>query len=215
MSPTFRIRLEGSFRLAAVSLGRLAALVAVAALLAAAGCAKPRAETLVAGPPLDVPAPPPRVLAPVEFEVVPVAAGVPPSGAPELAPTGAVDTTLSGSTTTAPPARAPTVSAGGPPASEAASTAEPLRDIRVIVPSAEDAAAEKRLVAALNSARRDLHQIDPDRDRLSENAREHYAQARRHIEMAEQAQRDRNITYALHLAQAAATVASQLVAGRR
>ncbi|MGH2400786.1 MAG: dihydrolipoamide succinyltransferase, partial [bacterium] len=57
------------------------------ALLAGA-CAKARAATVPDGPPLQVPEPPPRVLAPVEEATVatPAPAPEPPAAAPRTPP---------------------------------------------------------------------------------------------------------------------------------
>jgi hypothetical protein len=183
--------------------------MALMTVVLVAGCAKPRAEGLMAGPPLGVPPPPPRVLAPVELEAVSATAGVPPAGPPELAPGNGVaaSSEAAGPATprsTPPPPPPP----AEPPAADTAAS-EPPRELRV-VPSAEDAAAERRVRTVIEAANRDLSRVDTGR--LSANAADHYAQARRHLEMADGAIRDRNLTYALYLAQAGATVASQLLA---
>lgn len=182
----------------------------LAAALAAAGCAKPRAEGLVVGPPLDVPPPPARVLAPVELESVSATAGAPPAGAPEVPSASSVQAQPNVETTARqapPPAPPPT----GPSAAGAAASAEPQRAELRVVPSADDAAAEQ-LKTIIANANRDLARVKPEQ--LSENAKEHYAQARRYLEMAEQALRERYTTYALHLARAGATIASMLVPAR-
>src|SRR5262245_9993241 len=65
----------------------LVGLVLVVAALAS-GCAKAQAKSAPAGPPLDVPPPPPRVLAPVEEPVIAVepTPELPPAAAPPRTP---------------------------------------------------------------------------------------------------------------------------------
>jgi len=58
--------------------------VGIVLALGAGGCAKARAETVPDGPPLQMPAPPQRVLAPVEAVAVPAVAAE-PDALPEVA----------------------------------------------------------------------------------------------------------------------------------
>src|SRR5438552_18553809 len=70
-------RLEAQRR-ARVLVGHWALSIALCALITS-GCAKAQAKGTAGGPPLQVPAPPPRVLAPVEE---PVTASAPPPETP-------------------------------------------------------------------------------------------------------------------------------------
>jgi hypothetical protein len=99
------------------------------AAMAAGGCAKAQAAA-PAGPPLDVPAPPDRVLAPVEE---PVTASAPEPETPPPAPIATTPRT--------------------PPA------AEPPRELRPNTPSG-DAAAERDARDKLARAARDLGRVD-------------------------------------------------------
>ena len=167
-------------------------------------CAKAEAKSAPEGPPLDVPSPPARVLAPVEELVieippppeVPAAAAPPrtpprppvrrvePQPAPEPAPPVAV----------APPVEPP------PP--------EAPRELRP-ASAAQDAAAEKQVRDTLALAARDLAGINYGR--LSADAKAQYEQSKRFTQQAEQALRDRNLIFAATLADKAATLAAGLV----
>ena len=164
--------------------------------LAAGGCAKAKAATIVPdGPPLAVPAPPARVLAPVE-EPPPV---LPPPEAPAVVVTPPP-----------PPARPPARPAPprpDPPAAVQAPVTEP-RDLRA-APSAAEAAAERSVRDTLARASRDLNRVDYSR--LRADGRAQYEQSKRFAQQAEQAVRDRNLVFAASLADKAATLAAELL----
>ena len=167
--------------------------------IAAGGCAKARAASVPDGPPLQVPAAPERVLAPVE-EPAPIAAEPepePPTAAvvPPRAPR------LSPEPKTAPPAAAPP--AAPPPAP--ATTAP--RDLRPASPT--NAVTERSVRDLLARAARDINQVNYGR--LSAEGRSQYEQSKRFSTQAEQALLERNLIFAATLADKAATLAAQLL----
>jgi hypothetical protein len=171
---------------------------------AAGGCAKAQAAA-PAGPPLDVPAPPDRVLAPVEE---PVTASAPEPEAPPPAPIATTPRTPP-----RPPARrteperpeTPPPTAAATPAAPPA--AEPPRELRPNTPSG-DAAAERDARDKLARAARDLGRVDYGK--LNADARSQYDQSKRFTEQAQQALKDRNFVFASTLADKAAALAAGL-----
>ena len=164
-------------------------------------CAKAQAASAPEGPPLDVPAPPARVLAPVEEPVIEVA---PP---PELPAAAAPPRTPP-----RPPIRRIEPQAPVDPAPAAATPpvevpVEPPRELRPASP-ARDAAAEKQVRDTLALAARDLGGVNYGR--LSADAKAQYEQSKRFTQQAEQALKDRNFVFAATLADKAATLAAGL-----
>jgi hypothetical protein len=171
-------------------------------LLAASGCAKVQAKAVPEGPPLAVPQPPPRVVAPIDGPLASAPAipevPVPAPRAPARPP--------------ARPATPPAQAESKPvdPAPAAAQTVpppvtEPLRP----APSPTDAAEEKKVRDVLSRATRDLNRIDYRR--LTADGRSQYEQAKRFNDQAEQAIKDRNYVFATTLADKAANIAAELV----
>ena len=180
------------------------ALSLVLCAFSAVGCAKAQASAPV-GPPLDVPAPPERVLAPVEE---PVTASAP---APETPPPAPVATTPR--TPPRPPVRRTEPDRPETPAPAAAAApatpppAEPPRELRPNSPSG-DAAAERDARDKLARAGRDLNRVDYGK--LNADARSQYDQSKRFMEQAQQALKDRNFVFASTLADKAAALAAGL-----
>jgi hypothetical protein len=168
-------------------------------MLALSGCAKARAAVVLEGPPLQVPAPPERVLAPVEEP--PAAAAEPEPEAPAAAA----------------PARPPRPSAEArpaPPPAVAAPAPAPVtppppasRDLQA--PSPANAATERSVRDLLARAAKDINQVDYSR--LSAEGRTQYEQCKRFSIQAEQALRERNLIFAATLAEKAATLAAELL----
>ena len=165
-----------------------------------AGCAKAQAKGAPGGPPLDVPAAPARLLAPVEepvFAEEPLpepqpAAAAPPRTPPRPAVRRAEPATPEPVPVAVVPEPAP---------------AQPL-ELRTASP-ARDAAAEKDVRDRLARAARDLGRVDYGK--LSADARTQYDQSKRFTQQAEQALKDRNFVFAATLADKAATLAAELV----
>lgn len=176
------------------------ALAAMALGFGGAACAKARAETVPDGPPLLVPAPPPRVLAPVEARAIPEA--VPE---PDPAPAVAVPTAEA----------APPVTESRPrPRPAAAAPAVP--EVPGAVGGAGDLRAGSASTATQSSVRGMLARAARDRARVNVNqlsaaARSQYRQSQRFTAQAQQALRDRNLIFAAALAEKAAALALELV----
>ena len=168
--------------------------------LAASGCMRARANTLPLGPPLDVPAPPPRVVLPVEVEAEapPTEPGPPPdeprpTPAPARPrPTGPVEPPRAAEE---PPKLAP---AATPPATTTLQT----------TPAAKQGEVERAIRATMARASSDLNRIDYRA--LNADARTQYDTAKRFIEQADDAIRMKNLPFAKNLADKAATLAVQL-----
>jgi outer membrane biosynthesis protein TonB len=188
-----------------VSVARIApALRFVATLVlvvGAAACAKTKPVVVADGPALAMPLPPSRVFAPVE-EPIPVQAP-PPEVADAEPPKPAPPR----------PARPRPVPAEAakpepePPPVAAAPAPEPARELRA-QPSAADATAERQVKDLLARASRDLNRVNYQR--LSNEGRSQYDQAKRFAQQAEEALKERNFVFASTLADKAAMLASQL-----
>ena len=173
----------------------------IACLTASLGAcaAKAQVRTEAPLPPLDPPAPPPRVIATYEPEPEPIAAppAVEPAAPvrpparpprPEQKPEPAV-TTPEPVENTAPPAPGPSLTLTPTPGSEA-QTANAIRNL-------------------LASATRDLSRVNVAS--LNGDGRAQYETARRFIQQAEDALKTRNVVFAGKLADKAATMAAVLV----
>jgi hypothetical protein len=168
-------------------------------------CAKAQAKAVPEGPPLSVPEPPERVLAPVE-EPLPAAVAV-PEVPPAPAPRPPART----------PVRRPQSNAAvpepdqGPAAPAAAAPAPPATPTPTLraAPSAADAAAERGVRETLARASRDLNRVDYGR--LTSDGRAQYEQSKRFTTQAEQALKDLNFPFAATLADKAATLAAELL----
>ncbi|HEV8263300.1 MAG TPA: hypothetical protein VGQ19_21385 [Burkholderiales bacterium] len=176
--------------------------------LGVAGCAKAQAKEAPVGPPLEVPEPPARVLAPVEEPVT--ASSTPLPEAPPSTPAAAAPRTPP-----RPPARRAEPEKPETPAPAAATTGqpapatEPPRELRPNSPAA-DAQAEREARDKLARAARDLGRVDYGK--LNADARAQYEQSKRFTEQAQQALKDRNFVFASTLADKAAALAAGLVA---
>jgi hypothetical protein len=182
------------------------ALSLVLCAVVASGCAKARAESAPDGPPLTVPEPPARVLAPID-EPLPATAAVPDTPAP--APARAPARPPARRADAAEPPRqeppAPSPAAATPPTEPVPTETRELR----AAPNANTAAAERNVRDMLARASRDINRVDYAR--LSAAGKEQYDQSKRFSQQAEQALRDRNFTFAATLADKAATLAAELL----
>ena len=163
--------------------------------LLSASCAKAKAASVPDGPPLSVPQPPERVLAPVEAPA-PVAEAAP---APEPPPAAAPAPRT-------PPRPVPR-EAEARPAPPSATQAEGTRDLRPA--DANNAATERAVRDVLVRANRDLGRIDYGK--LTTDGRAQYEQSKRFSQQAEQALKERNLVFAATLADKAATLAAELL----
>jgi len=153
-----------------------------------------RANTLPS-PPLDVPAPPPRIVLPAEAEAPPPQPGPPdePRRAPAPRPRPAA------------PADAPRASEEPPKPPPTAPTATTTLQT---TPAAEQGEVERAIRATMTRATAELNRIDYRA--LNANARTQYDTAKRFIEQAEDAIRMKNLPFAKNLADKAAALATQL-----
>ena len=178
----------------------MAACLAAAAICGA--CAKAQAKNVPDGPPLAMPMPPERVLAPVELPVA-VAVAAPAVEAPSDPPA----VTPPPRTPPRPPQRREEPERPPEAAPAAAEGPAEPRDLRPTSP-ALDAAAEREVRDTLARAARDLARVDYAR--LTADARSQYDQSKRFTQQAEEALRDRNFVFAATLADKAATLAAGL-----
>jgi hypothetical protein len=178
-------------------------LLSALALPGLSGCARLHAHTI--GPPLETPAPPPRVVpaarAPIEGQAI----VAPPVGEVQAQTPAAIKPPEQ--TQTPPPAPAPAPPAPVPPvaAERPAPAPEPPPTLQT---SANPNVAEQRTRAALANATRDLGRIDART--LSTDARAQYDIARRFVARANDALAQKNFEFAQQLADKAATLAALL-----
>ena len=175
----------------------------------AGACAKAQAKASPEGPPLNVPAPPPRVLAPVEEPLAenppatPEPAPPPPRTAarPATPPPRRQPTTTS--TTPDTEAKPPeTPPAAGPVVTEAPAAPRP-------VPTQADVAADKKVRDVMRKWETDLKRVDYKK--LSAEGRAQYEASKRFNDQAEQALKDHNYAFAATLADKAAALAAELL----
>jgi hypothetical protein len=174
----------------------------------ASGCMKAQAKTSPDGPPLDVPAPPARVIAPVEEPLAATPAEpLEPAPAPpsttrrpvRRAPTNAEQTQKPDQPTV--PSEAPLPQAAQPEPPITNNT--PLPTLRA------PGSAERPIRDRVTSAQRDLSKVDYAK--LTEDGRAQYDQSKRFIQQAEQALKEQNFVFAQTLADKAATLAAELL----
>ena len=179
--------------------------MAVASVLVAVACSRPRAQTLPEPPPLAAPQPPARVIpAPPPdppTETAPPTADVP--AAPVSRPRPArprVDTSK-------PETKKPET----PPVAESAA-APPQPAVLQAAPAATQTEMERRTRDQLAQAATDLGRVRLNT--LDRDAREQFDTAHRFLQRARLALAERNFVYAQTLADKAATIAADLARRR-
>jgi hypothetical protein len=183
----------------------LSHVAAIAALVLLPVCAGACASARAAGPALDTPVPPPRVIPkakqPIESQPIvasPPVGEVQPATPPSINPGYAAPA----APPPAPPAAAPPVATerpATPPAQEPPPTLQTTTNPE---------AAEQRTRSALANATRDLGRIDVAR--LSADGKAQYDIARRFVTQATEALNAKNFEFAQQLADKAATLAALL-----
>ena len=166
------------------------------------GCTRARAKTVPTLPPLDMPAPPPRIVLPMQAEAevqepLPVAEE---PRRPQPAPVRPRSTPPADASRTAeppPPAPAPPV-----PAAPSANT------VLQTTPAAEQGEVERGIRATMTRATAELGRIDYRV--LNADARSQYDTAKRFVQQADDAIRMKNLPFAKNLADKAAALAAQL-----
>lgn len=169
---------------------------AVIAALAAGGCATARAKAPSGPVALEAPAPPPRVIVPPEPEIPepPVPATEPESVAPRTPRRSPV----TGPAKAEPKVDSPRAAQQAPPATlEQALPASPSDIVR-------------KVREQLGQAQTDLRRVDYLA--LSADGKSQYDTAKRFIEQAEQALREKNLVFAAKVAEKAAGLAATLAA---
>lgn len=177
----------------------LVTLVALAGLAASgAACTRARAETVPDGPPLATPAPPPRVLAPVE-EILVEAAPLPdpPVEAPREA------------SPTRPAPRRPPVADTAKPAEPPVAPATPAPAETAVRTPAANPAEERKISDLIARARGDLGKVHYQG--LTENGKAQYDESKGFADLAAGAVKERNYPLAATLADKAATIAAELL----
>jgi hypothetical protein len=166
----------------------LAAAVATLVIETAA-CASARSRV---GPPLNAPQPPPRVITPVDTPPAVATAPLPEQPARPARPAPSR------------PERAETPPPSTPPKPAAEPASPPTRTLT----TTNATETERRARALMAAATRDLGLIDYRA--LGADARAQYDTARRFVDQAERALKDRNVAFAEQLADKAATLAALL-----
>lgn len=192
--------------------GRLLGLLALVLSVAAAseGCAKLRAATRPEMPVLDAPAPPPRVIAPVQAEAMP-----PPEAATDEQTLPASQPQRPDPVRTDPVKPAPVKAESAKPAAparsdlerEAAKPEEP-RPSRSLQTPDSGSVSERAIRDQLAHASAELQRVDYRT--LSPNLKEQYDVAKRFIQQSEEALKAGNLVYASTLAGKAAEIAEVL-----
>jgi hypothetical protein len=176
----------------------------------ASGCARAHAKAAPDNPPLDMPAPPPRVVesidenpqVPVELPAEPARSTIRRPPPPPQTRTDSPRPESKPETPPAEPAKPPAAEEPAPPA------ASPLQT----TPAGDVDELEKTIRAAMARAQHDLNRIDYRS--LNPEARDQYESAKSLIRQADDAIRVKNFEFAKTVADKAAIVAAQL-AGRR
>ena len=170
---------------------------ALLASLTACG-AKAKAASLPDGPPLAIPLPPAHEIA---IEQVAEAPPQEPSPAPEpTSPPARPATTVTRTPARPEPRETPAAVVQTPPSPPVEAPA-----VRATVSPAD----EKRVGELISKAAADLKRVNYQR--LSSEGRSQYNQSKQFSDEAQQAIKERNVVYALTLAEKAADIAAQLV----
>jgi outer membrane biosynthesis protein TonB len=176
---------------------------------AAVACTHAQAKTTLEMPPLEMPAPPPRDVQPIEIEqpqpvpLVTEPARNPPSRLRPPAPRPEPPKTAEPPKPEQPP----------PPVEPPKAAEEPPKPLTTLqtMPATAEGEAERGIRASIQHASTDLNRIDYRA--LNQDARTQYDQAKRFVQQADEAIRTKNLVLAKTVAEKAATIAAQL-AGR-
>jgi hypothetical protein len=164
-------------------------------------CASAQAKGAAAGPPLDVPAPPSRVVEPIVAEVPPP---LPLPEDPRPAPVRPVRPAAAAPSAARPETPRTDAAAAEPPKAE--EPPKPPTTLQTTTAAAESE-VERGIRATLTRATADLGRINYRA--LNAEARAQYDTARRFIQQADEAIRQKNLVLAKNLADKAAGIAAQ------
>jgi hypothetical protein len=168
------------------------------------GCARARAKTMPTLPPLEMPAPPPRIVLPMQAEVEPQEPS-PVTEEPrraQPAPARPRPATPPPAASAAEPPPAPVPTSTQPPAPPTPST------VLQTTPASEEGEVARAIRATMTRAMTELNRIDYRV--LNTDARSQYDTAKRFVQQAEEAIRMKNLPFAKNLADKAAALAAQL-----
>jgi outer membrane biosynthesis protein TonB len=183
-----------------------AALISVALLaLLMSGCTHAQAKSTPDAPPLQMPAPPPREIIPVETAVE---EPVPPPPVDEPAPRPAARPRPTPPRAEPPKPEPPPVEPAKPVVEEPPKAPSPAGTTLQTTPTGEEVEMERSIRATLSRASADLGHVDYRV--LNTDARSQYDTARRFVQQAEEAIRAKNLVFAKNLADKAAALAAQL-----
>jgi outer membrane biosynthesis protein TonB len=182
----------------------LSLLLALSVAVGAAACSRLKAKSAPEGPPLDVPAPPPRDVEATEVE--------PPQPIPLIAEPARNAPPRPRPTTPPPPREAPKPEPPKPeappeqpkPAEEAPRPAPTLQTM----PAGEQGDLERGIRVTLSRAASDLSRVDYRT--LNADARTQYDYAKAFIRQAEENIKAKHLEYAKTVAEKAAAIAAQL-----
>jgi hypothetical protein len=190
-------------------------LSALGCVLVMSACARPVAKTAPDGPPLDMPAPPPRDVVPADPEEVPDPMPLPKE------PAHQAPTTRQRQTQRPEPSRAdakpearpdpPLIVEPAKPAEELPKPPATSSTTLQTTPAGEESAVEASIRGSIDRAKGYLTRIDYRV--LNKDARNQYDTAKRYVELAEEAIHARNLEFARTIADKAANLAAKL-AGR-
>jgi hypothetical protein len=178
------------------------------AILASA-CARAHANTPTENPPLDMPAPPPRDIEPLDTET-PSPVPLPQEPArnapsrPRPAPARPEPPRPASNATPEPPKPEATPPVEPPKPDEPPKSAPPLQT----APAASEGDAERAIRATIARATADLSRVNPSR--LNAGARTQYDNARSLLRQADSAVHAKNLVFAKTVAEKAAQIAAQL-----
>jgi hypothetical protein len=165
--------------------------------LASGGCATGHATTAVLPTPLDVPSPPPRVLAPPAPEAPPTEVQGINTEPRQLKPKPPTPTSKPETKTD--PALPPALPAVTPP---------PVATLQQTQPDKAAGQTEKQVRDQLSKAKADLQRVN--RGRLNADEKSQYDTAQRFVAEAQQALKEGNLVFAAKVAEKAAGLAAGL-----
>ena len=175
----------------------------------APGCARALAKNASDAPPLDAPAPPPRIVEIVEPEPPkPISLPAEPARrAPARPPARPAAAPRADAGADAPRVEAPPVEAARP-SDDPARPATTLQTTLQTTPTGAEGEVERSIRGLLAKAASDLGRVDYRN--LNPDARTQYDTAKRFAQQAEESIRTRNLVFARNLAEKAAALAAQL-----
>ena len=173
-------------------------------IVGVSACVRTSAKTVPDGPPLEVPAPPARVIAPADEPIA-------------TAPTEPLEPAPAPTSMTRRPIRRPANAEPvqkpepNPPADTPPPQATPPEPAVTTPPPTLRApgSAAKPIRDLVARAQRDLSRVDYSK--LTEAGKAQYEQSKRFVQQAEQALKDQNFVFAQTLADKAATLAAELL----